>query len=287
MAKLNVSIRSARASGAEPNDLLDSRQGLQDQIATLTGATPVPDGQGDVSMVLSGVALVSADSAAQLVAQPDPANGGHLAVQAILADGTGPVSVPSTGGQLGGVLAARDGALKAAADSLDTLAFDFGNAVNAVHQAGYGLDGSTGNNLFTVSATAPGAAGSIAVDASVLANPDLLATASSTAQLPGDATNVFALIGVENQSLSTGQTAENGLAQTIADFGFATQRASTQSQQEAAVKSQLTQMRESTSGVSIDDELVELTRAQRAYEAVSRVITTSNDMLDTLMKLGT
>src|SRR3990172_3502957 len=91
MALLNRQIRQARAAGGEPNDLLDARLKLQDKLAELTGAVPVPDGSGDVSMALpGGTALVSGDRAASLAAVPDAANGGYVALEVTRADGSGP-----------------------------------------------------------------------------------------------------------------------------------------------------------------------------------------------------
>ena len=66
MASLNQQIRTASAGGqCSPDALLDARQNVQDQLVTLTGATPITDAQGDVSLALpSGDALVSGDTAA-------------------------------------------------------------------------------------------------------------------------------------------------------------------------------------------------------------------------------
>src|SRR6185295_16566094 len=144
MASLNAQIRTARAGGAEPNDLLDARRRLQDKLTELTGATPVTNKQGDVSMALpGGTALVSDDRAAQLQTIPDSSNRGHLTLRMIRADGSGPVSLPTSaaGGALGGSMSARDGTMGAASTALDTLAFDLANSVNAVHSAGFAQDG--------------------------------------------------------------------------------------------------------------------------------------------------
>lgn len=287
VASLNARIRAARVGGATPNDLLDARQRLVDRLAELTGATAVPNSEGDANLVLpGGTALVVGNHAATLTTRPDGTNRGHLAIFAIPPDGSSATPVqPPPGGQLGGILAARDGALQTAETSVDQLAFDLSAAINSIHQAGYALDGSTGRVLFTASATVQGAALSLAVDPAVSADVSLFAAASSAATVPGDATNVQALIDTERQALSTGADVDATLAQITARYGTSAHEAEAASVADGAILDHLTAMRESTSGVSVDEELIEMQKAQRAYEATAKIITAANDMLETLLSL--
>jgi flagellar hook-associated protein 1 FlgK len=285
VARLNQEIRGARATGGEPNDLLDARQKAVDRLAELTGAQPVPSNDGDVYVFLpGGTALVAGDQAATLSAAPDATNAGHLALR-LAQPGGAPAAVAGIGGELGGVLDARDGAMKAAVAGLDQLAFDLAGAVNTVHAAGTGLDRVSGRPLFDAGATADGAAGRIAVAAAVAADARALAAATSAASLPGDGANALALVNTENALLSTNLNVSATVAQITSAFGAATSSARALADQDGTLRSHLEGLRESASGVSIDEEIIELQKAQRAYEAVMKVMQTSNEMFDTLMKI--
>ncbi|HZN95328.1 MAG TPA: flagellar hook-associated protein FlgK [Myxococcales bacterium] len=286
VASLNAQIRAARASGEVPNDLLDARQRSLDRLAELAGGVPVPDAEGNVSVALpGGTALVSGDRAGTLSTVADASNGGHLALQLRRADGSGPFALSgAAGGEIGGMLDARDGALRSAEASVDALAFDLASAVNAAHRAGYGLDGVSGRNLLDAGATTSGAASRIALSAAVAADVRAIAAASSTGS-PGDATNLQAVIATESQVLSGGDTAAAGLARATAAFGAAAQRAQAAFEAHGAALDQLDALRQSASGVSIDEEMVNMTKAQRAFEAITKVMSTADQMLDTLLKL--
>ena len=47
----------------------------------------------------------------------------------------------------------------------------------------------------------------------------------------------------------------------------------------------LLQRRDSVSGVSIDEEMTDLVRFQKAYQASARIITTVDQMLDTVLNM--
>jgi flagellar hook-associated protein 1 FlgK len=285
VAQLNLQIRQARASGAEPNDLLDLRQQHLDKLAALTGATPVPTSEGDVNVTLpGGLALVAGSRAGQLLPQSDPLNGGHLALVLKQADGT-KLALPSTalGGALGGALSARDGALATAGTRVDKLAFDLASAVNTAHEAGYGLGDDVSRPLFSVGAT--GSAASITV---VIDDPLNLAMASAPG-VPGDATNAESLIRTESDPLvptdPSSKDVQSTLSGLVAEFGSAAESAKAFADQDTALRDNLTGLRDSYSGVSIDEEMITMQQAQRGYEAIIKVITTADEMLQTLLAI--
>lgn len=292
VAQLNGQIRTARASGAEPNDLLDARQRSVDRLAELTGVSPVATSEGDVSLFLPGGAgLVNGLLASSLSTQADPANDGHLSLR-LAGPGGSAQAFTGLGGELGGLVDARDGALKAAVSGLDSLAWGLAGAVNVQHRAGFGLNATTNYDLFTlgpVTAGVAGAAARIDVSAQVLADPKLLAFATSTSTLTsvpaGDNNNLIRMLALESAAVSGGRDAAGALSKITSDFGVATAHAESAASQDVALRDNLTTMRESASGVSIDEELIEMQKAQRAFEAISKVIATSSTLFDTLLQL--
>jgi flagellar hook-associated protein 1 FlgK len=288
VADLNGRIALAVNSGRTPNDLLDIRQNDLDQLAQMIGGIPIPDDHSNVSVALpGGTCLVSGTVAASLTVQANTSNRGHYDVVFTPADGSAPTALRSgeVGGQIGGLLSARDDTLGKAESGLDTLAFDLSSTINQQSQLGYALDGSTNNNLFTVLPGVPAGATNIAVDPSVVANPSLLAAAGDNTAESGDSTNLQAMIATETTKLSTGLNVQEGMAKVTSDFGIAVNTVQDSSAFDKNLLTDLTNARESASGVSVDDELTKLMQAQNAYNALSKVLTTTNTMLDTLMKM--
>ncbi len=293
VAQLNLQIRQARASGAEPNDLLDLRQQHLDRLAALTGATPIPTSEGDVNVTLpGGLALVAGSRAGSLSTQADTANGDHLTVFLTQADRSvlGPLPNAYFGGTLGGTLSARDGAppamdgaLKKAGERVDQLAWDLAGAVNQVHAGGVGLDGSTGLDLFDTGA--PGVIAGAARNMAVAAAITSASLAMSATGAPGDAGNAGALLGTESGALTDGKDVQSTLSDVVAQFGSAAESAKAFADQDTALRDNLTGLRDSYSGVSIDEEMITMQQAQRGYEAITKVIKTADEMMQTLLAI--
>jgi flagellar hook-associated protein 1 FlgK len=286
IAELNRQIRQGSATSS-PNDLMDARQKNMDKLGELTGAYAVSSGNNVISMMLpGGTPLVSEFSGAVLTAVGN-ATTGNLDVMVQPPGATMTKLLPSEhfNGSVGGLLDARDLGLEAARNELDQLAFDFTNAFNAIHTAGYGLDGANGRLFFTQIGNPDGAARAFSVDAGVAANVDHVAASSTAAGAPGDGINLLALIASEDLDLPGGANVGETLGRVIANYGSIAGQARARNDQDTTALESLKDLREGISGVSIDEELVNLTKSQRAFEAVMKVITTSDEMLETLMQL--
>ena len=288
LADLNARIQNAHALGGKANDLEDQRRTAADTLSRLTGGSTYTNEQGDLMFALpGGTALVSGASAGRMSAVPDPANAGHFKVRVAKSDGSlaGDVPVSSLGGEVGGLLDARDGTLKTALNQIDGFAFDLATAMNTIHSAGYAMDGTTGRPLFTIPVSSSGAASQITVNAAISADATLLAAATTLPSATGDNRNILAMMTTETQVLAGGNNPVATLQKITGDFGASASRAQAMSQHDSAMVNHINQLRESTAGVSLDEEMINLTKAQKAYEAVSKVIGTADQMLDTLLKL--
>jgi flagellar hook-associated protein 1 FlgK len=282
IAQLNRRIVAAQAQGEDAADLKDQRNNLLLGLSALVDIRTIPDDKGSIIVQASGASIVDGSDVRAL--SIDLNTDGSLKILADNGSGGGTeVTQFLTGGKLAGIKEARDVDIFDVSSKLDKLVFDVANAVNAQHAAGFGQDGVNGRNLFDVGPTLTDAARSVRLGAAVAGNPAAVAAASDLASLPGGSGNAVALADVFNAALPDGRTP----AETYGDIvGFIGQRKSAVAQAvetQNAIKEQVSAMRESVSGVSLDEEMVSLTKYQRAYEAAGRVLSTVDELLQDLI----
>jgi flagellar hook-associated protein 1 FlgK len=283
IAKLNGQIATAVGGGNEPTDLEDQRDALVSTVSTAIGAQVIPGANGQVTLLSSGTALVSGTSAATIGVTLDSSQ--NLKITATIGNGTANDITPNvTSGTLGGIREARDTDIPSAQSQLDSFANDFTTSVNAVQSSGYGLDGVTGRNLFTPSATVAGAAAAMTVDPSVAGNPSAIAASSTAAGVPGNNDIAVKLNALATSNLAGGSTPTTTYANLAASVGNAKSSADSETSLRTSTVTQATNLNSSVSGVNIDDEMTNLSAFQRAYEANSKVLQTVDTLLQGLME---
>jgi flagellar hook-associated protein 1 FlgK len=274
IATLNSQISTAQAGGGNANDLSDEREQDLENLSQLTTITTSTGSNGAVNVTIGGQTLVSGNTVNDTLQTYDPGNGNLL-----LQTATGKVNLTLTGGSMQGTIDARDGTLATLQNSLNTLANTLITQVNNVSNAGYGLTGSTGNNIFNGSN-----AGTITVNPALVNNPSLI-QASGSATTPGDNTVALQLaqLATTTQAALNNQTFNGSYDSTVAGLGTALQNANNQVSDQASVTNMLATQRGSISGVNVDEEMTNMMTFQRAYEASAQLVTTVNTMIgDTL-----
>jgi flagellar hook-associated protein 1 FlgK len=288
IAALGREITRTEVDGREASDLRDQRDQLVREVSTQIPVTVMPQADGQVSLLLAGrLELVSRDGKAHLLtASRDPGTG-DTRVTAVEAGAAVDVTRYSQSGTIGGLISARDGAITTAATRLDQLAFDVATAYNAAHGAGVDLDGSAGTPLFNVSATVAGAAQSLSLSATVAGQPRKIAAAQDAASLPGDNRNALALRALSTTFVASSgtRTANEAFADAGAELGTAIARALGDRTHTEDAKVQVESLRASISGVSLDEEMTNLMRYQRAYQASLQVVQVADEMLTSLLAL--
>ncbi len=153
IASLNQQIMAARANGTgqPPNQLLDQRNNLIDQLSTDVGVSTVTQSDGTISVFIgNGQPLVLGSNAATLVATPDQYHSGQMDLALQTGSGSTDITNSLTGGAVGGLLQFRDQMLIPGQNALGQAAVALTTLVNNQNQAGLDQNGNLGTALLGV-----------------------------------------------------------------------------------------------------------------------------------------
>jgi flagellar hook-associated protein 1 FlgK len=221
LAQLNLQIATASgaAGGQLPNDLLDQRDALIDDLTKQVGASVVKQSDGSLNVFLAnGQALVVGSSAFQLTTVPDADDPRNL--QVALQTGGSVVQFKDstlTGGVLGGLLTFRGEALDKTESSLDQIALSLAQGFNAQNRLGQDLNGNPGGDFFSLPQPAATAAAGNGGNATITASiTDETALAASDYRLQFDGTN-YMLTRLDDNTVQT----FTSLPQTVDGITFA------------------------------------------------------------------
>lgn len=312
IADLNGEISVARVI-SEPNDLLDRRDVLIQQLAEKIDITSAEGENGMVSVrIRGGLKLVDGQISNELVAvvTPSSPNPFDPTFSQVFYQGGGSffdVTSSIEGGELGGLLEARDGIVGGVIRDLDAFAFTLGSEFNALHRGGLGLvdgaahdffadqsltqttvddaarnfalaadiDPSQGGSILNIATgTPPGSPAALEGDTTWVERLKDLRTTSVTQYLAGDATGA---------ATGSAATLTGRLGNLIGEIGQQARSVGRAYEQQEAVLSAVQDRRDSVSGVSIDEEVAQLVKLQASFQANARVISTIQGLMQDLL----
>jgi flagellar hook-associated protein 1 len=273
VASLNVKIAQVELVGQNANDLRDQRDQVLDELSQVAKVSYSETTDGAVNVFVGSRALVQRNMAEHLTTSMNAE--GYSDV--VWADNLSAASI--TDGKIYGLMQARDVELPRFIGDLNNLASQIITQVNNLHRAGFGLDNSTGINFFTGTSAAD-----MAVNGVLKTNPQAIA-ASAAANSPGDNSVALSIARLESALTMNGGTATFAAfyASSVSRLGVNAKKAEIMSTNQQSLVDHLTKERDSQSGVSLDEETVHLIEYQRAYQAAARVVTTVDEMLNTII----
>lgn len=300
IAGLNGKIKLAVVGGQQPNDLMDQRTVLLRSLAEKINFTTLTDSLGQVNvLVANGRTLVDGESRGELFATPvqDPVTGetwNHVFIRLPNQSASSPEDITSSiaSGQIKAALDFRDTYVPYVRSKLDSLAYAVVTQVNQQHAMGFGLDGSTGTDFFQP-VTLAGAALNFTLNPALSANMNRVAAAGADPTAPGgsgvgDNRNSLLLASVRNLIDATlgDTTFTDYLAGMVGEVGSEAKGVNQDLSHQKNIVDYVQAQRERIAGVSLDEEMTNLIKFQRAFEAATKLIAITDDLLKQIIDIG-
>jgi flagellar hook-associated protein 1 len=296
IAKLNEKIVQAEVGGkggAPANDQRDRRDLLVKKIGEKINVKWAEGTDGSITVAAGNNAiLVSGNDFKRLEVSSTPARGdkgeGNFDIYYRNSEQATPINMTDQlrGGAVGGLLQVRDETIAAIMNDMDELAYGLVTHVNDLHSKGYDGRNRTGQNFFEPIIGMNGASANIKISEDINEDPTRIAAAAAPYS-PAD-NRIANFIG----DLQFKKVMRGGMA-SIDDFyngvvgqvGVYTHRANANKESQDNVVKQLNNLRESISGVSLDEEATKMIEFQKAFDASARLIRTADEMFDTVLNL--
>jgi flagellar hook-associated protein 1 FlgK len=313
IASYNEQIQSFELNGQQANELRDKRNTLVDELSQLVNISYSEDAEGALKISVGDVTLVNKTDVTRLTAVADQIGkvSGEPDFYSIYLEGTD-TEFDYSSGKLKAYEVLRDGdttdnmGIPYLLSSLNTLAQGLAQEFNAVHKTGYtipygGGTSQTGVNQFDVPEAVDGdgntyenyaaiTAGNISLSDKVLENVCNIAASGKAVILSAPdsqvgnnevALELYAL--TSSTTLGTVGSFENYVKSFVVQVGIASAGAQETSESQSSIVDNLETRKESISGVSIDEEVINLISYQYAYAAASRSLTAIDEALDVLI----
>ncbi len=277
IAKLNEKIVALECTGQPVNDLRDKRDALVNEIAKFVDVQTSENGDGSLTVYANYKVVVDRITTIELTTEYSSRHGmkfNDISYQ-------GKQFVPASG-QLKGTFMVRDGEIPEYLDDLDNLAASIVNEINTLHSSGYALDGSSGRSFFQGNSS-----GNISVRGEITNDVSLVAASDSGSSGDGFLALQIAELA-DKLTMSAGSnefTFSDFYGSLVSKVGSSSEFSAEMMESENLLFTQLENYQQSISGVSLDEEMVNMIDYQHAFEAAAKVIQTADEIFGTIISM--
>lgn len=289
IASLNERIMQVEISGAHANDERDKRDNLLKKLSEKIDISYAEDsktGMLNISAGKTGV-LVAGTTAATLKTSFMPDGNTRVFT---LPNGDGGARFDITDqlsrGSVGAAISVRSGAVQDLLGSLDDLAYNVANEVNKVHAEGFDRYNLQGTQFFEMPQDGTFSIEFMKLNQSIDKDVGKIAVASKP-NAPGDNSVANAIHSLQFRPVMANgrNTFDDFYNMKVAEVGLLARQNGSELESQKFNMDQLKNMRESLSGVSLDEEAAKMIEFQKSFEASAKMIRTADEMFETVLNL--
>ncbi len=288
VASLNEKIQIVEVQGIPANDERDRRDLLLKKMGEKIDISWAEGKDGHISVMAGRTAILVSGTTSNTLKAARTGDRNRVEVFFQSSPTGTPVNITSQikGGRIGGALEVRDEVVEGFLGSIDKMAYSLAEEVNKAHIEGFDRSGKPGVLFFEMPEDVKGAASTLSLNRTITNDVGRIA-AGAEAGAPGDNTVANVISSLQNRQIMDGGSAtfDDFYNTQVGQIGTVTQRAVKGQESQKSVVDQLQNIRESISGVSLDEETTKMIEFQKAYSASARLIRVADEMFDTVLNL--
>lgn len=270
---VNKQIYEATVVGSTANDLIDTRDSLLEELSQYANINVNIDENDVANVAIGGVFAVDGLHFKQFKIEQD---GDKISLQTDGNEATAKI----TGGSLSAILEFHNKTLPDKIKKLDEFVNSLMENVNSVHSKGYSITNPplTGIDFFTKYQN-----GKLEINQEIKEDSSLLAISSDGTA--GNNDIALQLAELKSRSLLNDKTLSDNYSELVSGVANEIRLQQQNAESYGLVLNQLEQTKMQYSGVSTDEEMINVMKYQRSYDAAAKLITVADELMQTLLNL--
>lgn len=270
---LNNQIGTAAINNQPANDLMDRRDQLIDELSKLVNINVTFDKNQSASISIGGVFAVDQYNYSEFKVSVE-----NEKLIVTKKDGSGKVTL--TSGELNALSDLYSNKVPDYINRINTIAQTLVDSINSIHRTGTTITDppETGIDFFEGYS-----GGVLKINEQILEDSDYLAISANGDGGNGDL--AVSIAGLKNQKLIGNESINDYYISLVSNIGTDKHVNDDYVQSNQLVLEQLEQQKSSYSGVSVDEEMSNIIKFQRSYEASAKLIKVADEMLETLLAM--